>query len=76
MKRLQALSPVDAQFWPTMHELIGEIRHHVADEENDLFPKLRAACSEERLQERSLGARTRRGVGRLPRRGGCSVVEQ
>ena len=33
MKRLQALSPVDAQFWPTMHELIGEIRHHVADEE-------------------------------------------
>jgi hypothetical protein len=34
-----------------MHELIGEIRHHVADEENDLFPKLRAACSEEQLQE-------------------------
>jgi hemerythrin superfamily protein len=51
MKRLEALSPTEPQFWPTMHELIGEIRHHVADEENDLFPKLRAACSEEQLQE-------------------------
>ncbi|PZS36951.1 MAG: hemerythrin [Pseudonocardiales bacterium] len=51
MKRLEALTPTEGQFWPTMHELIGEIRHHVQDEENDLFPKLRAACSEDQLQE-------------------------
>jgi hemerythrin superfamily protein len=51
MKRLEALTPGEVEFWPTLHELIGEIRHHVQDEENDLFPKLRAACSREQLQE-------------------------
>jgi hemerythrin superfamily protein len=51
MKRLEALTPDEPGFWPTLHELIGEIRHHVAEEENSLFPMLRAACSEEQLQE-------------------------
>ncbi|MFY9806046.1 MAG: hemerythrin domain-containing protein [Pseudonocardiaceae bacterium] len=51
MKRLESLTPGEAEFWPTLHELIDEVRHHVADEENDLFPKLRAACSEEELVE-------------------------
>jgi hemerythrin superfamily protein len=51
MKRLEALTPDEFEFWPTLHELIGEIRHHVAEEENDLFPKLRAACPEEQLRE-------------------------
>ncbi|MBV9162293.1 MAG: hemerythrin domain-containing protein [Pseudonocardiales bacterium] len=51
MKRLEALAPDEPGFWPTVHELIGKIRHHVAEEENNLFPMLRAACSEEQLQE-------------------------
>lgn len=51
MKRLETLSPTDAQFWPTMHELINQVRHHVQEEENGLFPQLRAACSPQQLQE-------------------------
>lgn len=51
MVRLEALKPADADFWPTMRELITEVRHHVEDEENDLLPKLRRACSEQQLQE-------------------------
>jgi hemerythrin-like domain-containing protein len=51
MKKLEKLTPEKSEFWPTLHELIGEIRHHVGEEENNLFPKLRAACSEEELQE-------------------------
>jgi len=51
MKRLESLKPADADFWPTMRELITEVRHHVEEEENDLFPKLRRACSEPQLQE-------------------------
>lgn len=51
MKQLEALSPEQPQFWPTLHQLIGEIRHHVGEEENNLFPKLRAACSEQELAD-------------------------
>lgn len=51
MTKLESLEPNDAGFWPTMRELISSVRHHVQEEENDLFPKLRAACSEEALQD-------------------------
>jgi hemerythrin superfamily protein len=51
MKRLEALTPEQPEFWPTVRTLISEIRHHVAEEENSLFPQLRAACSEKQLQE-------------------------
>jgi hypothetical protein len=32
-------------------KLMGEIRHHVQDEEADLFPRLRSACGPEDLVE-------------------------
>jgi len=51
MKRLESLKPTDPEFWPTMLELMAEIRHHVEEEEGDLFPKLRLACSPQQLQE-------------------------
>lgn len=51
MKRLEALTPDEPDFWPTLHELMAEIRHHVEEEEEELFPKLRASCSPERLRE-------------------------
>lgn len=51
MKELEALTPDEHQFWPTLHKLMSEIRHHVSEEEHELFPKLRAACSEEQLQD-------------------------
>ncbi len=51
MTNLESLTPDDAGFWPTVHELISSVRHHVQEEENDLFPKLRAACSKQDLQD-------------------------
>jgi hemerythrin superfamily protein len=51
MKRLESLKPADTDFWPTMRELMKEIRHHVLGEEGELFPKLREACSHQQLQE-------------------------
>jgi hemerythrin superfamily protein len=51
MKRLESLKPADVDFWPTMRELMTEVRHHVHEEEDDLFPNLRLACSEEQLRE-------------------------
>jgi hemerythrin superfamily protein len=51
MKQLEELTPEQAQFWSTLHTLMSEIRHHVTEEENSLFPQLRAACSEEQLRE-------------------------
>jgi hemerythrin superfamily protein len=51
MKKLEKLTPEQPEFWPTLHELISEIRHHVGEEENNLFPKLRAACSAQELQD-------------------------
>lgn len=51
MHRLEKLTPEDPDFWPTVHQLISEVRHHLEEEEGDLFPKLAAACSVEQLRE-------------------------
>ncbi|MGH3792689.1 MAG: hemerythrin domain-containing protein, partial [Pseudonocardiaceae bacterium] len=51
MKRLESLKPTDSEFWPTLLGLMAEIRHHVEEEEGDLFPQLRLACSPQQLQE-------------------------
>ncbi|MFG3440808.1 hemerythrin domain-containing protein [Nonomuraea sp. NPDC047897] len=66
MKRLEALEPGDAEFWPTLEELMRQIRHHIQDEENDLFPRLRAACTAEELTE--LGAKVERAKKVAPTR--------
>jgi hypothetical protein len=34
-----------------VRKLMEDIRHHIEDEEGDLLPKLRQACSEADLQE-------------------------
>ncbi|MGH4014785.1 MAG: hemerythrin domain-containing protein [Pseudonocardiaceae bacterium] len=51
MTRLEALTPADADFWPAVRQLIEEVRHHLDEEEGDLFPKLRQYCSEQQLQD-------------------------
>jgi hemerythrin superfamily protein len=55
MKRLEGLEPTDAQFERELGELISAIRHHVREEEADLFPRLQAVCTERDL--RDLGRR-------------------
>ncbi|HSV64648.1 MAG TPA: hemerythrin domain-containing protein [Mycobacteriales bacterium] len=51
MKKLEKLEPADAEFWPTLQTLMADIRHHVAEEEHELFPKLRQAVPEDLLAE-------------------------
>jgi hemerythrin superfamily protein len=53
MKAIEKAGADDAQYDDLVRKLIGEIRHHVEDEENDLLPKLRDACPPEQLHELS-----------------------
>ncbi|MEH0937834.1 hemerythrin domain-containing protein [Micromonospora psammae] len=51
MKELESLDPSDPRFDELLGHLASTIRHHVQDEEADLFPRLRAACAAEELVE-------------------------
>jgi hemerythrin superfamily protein len=51
MKDLEGVDPTDPRFEELLGKLIGEIRHHVEDEEADLLPRLQEACSAEQLNE-------------------------
>ncbi|PSK66240.1 DNA nickase [Micromonospora sp. MH33] len=51
MKELASLDPSEPRFDELLTKLTATIRHHVQDEENDLFPRLRAACAREELVE-------------------------
>ncbi|WP_113698972.1 hemerythrin domain-containing protein [Nonomuraea lactucae] len=66
MKRLERLEPGDADFWPTTELLMGQIRDHIREEENDLFPQLREACPPEQLRE--LGTKVQRAKKLAPTR--------
>jgi hemerythrin superfamily protein len=58
MKQLDGLDPGHPAFDGLLAQLITDIRGHVADEETDLFPRLRAACHSDELDE--LGAKVTR----------------
>ncbi|MGN9811018.1 hemerythrin domain-containing protein [Micromonospora sp. BQ11] len=51
MKDLESLDPSDARFDELLAHLTSTIRHHVQDEESDLFPRLRAAVAREEMVE-------------------------
>ncbi|MCO1595429.1 hemerythrin domain-containing protein [Micromonospora sp. RHAY321] len=51
MKDLEALDPSDPRFDELLAHLTSTIRHHVEDEESELFPRLRAAVAGEELAE-------------------------
>jgi hemerythrin superfamily protein len=48
---LEALAPLDPAVLPAVKVLADEVRAHVAEEENDLFPRLAQALDESALQE-------------------------
>jgi hemerythrin superfamily protein len=66
MKAIEEAGSDDAQYDDLVRELIGEIRHHVEDEEDDLLPKLREVCSAEDLQD--LSRKFQRAKGMAPTR--------
>ncbi|QRP49672.1 hemerythrin domain-containing protein [Amycolatopsis sp. FDAARGOS 1241] len=51
MKQLERLDPGDDGFESLLANLMTDIRHHIEDEEQDLLPKLRAACPPEELRD-------------------------
>ncbi|MEU3254297.1 hemerythrin domain-containing protein [Streptomyces sp. NPDC006997] len=66
MKDLEGHGADDAEFDRLIGMLMTEIRSHVADEEENLFPSLRAACSAETLDE--LGDKVRQAKKTAPTR--------
>lgn len=51
MKDLEGLKPTDPRFEELLLTLMTDIRHHIQDEEANLLPRLREACSPQQLQE-------------------------
>ncbi|MEU4565636.1 hemerythrin domain-containing protein [Micromonospora sp. NPDC023956] len=51
MKELESVEPSDPRFDQLLAHLTSTIRHHVQEEETDLFPRLRAALAHEELVE-------------------------
>ncbi|MFJ9037752.1 hemerythrin domain-containing protein [Streptomyces sp. NPDC102406] len=66
MKALEGAGAGDPEFDRLIGELMTEIRSHVRDEEDNLFPRLRAAASEDELMK--LGDKVRRAKKTAPTR--------
>ncbi|MGW7053613.1 hemerythrin domain-containing protein [Streptomyces sp. NPDC054887] len=66
MKDLENYEADDPQFDMLVGKLMTEIRTHVLDEENNLFPRLREACTPEMLNE--LGEKVRQAKKTAPTR--------
>ncbi|MTE18040.1 hemerythrin domain-containing protein [Streptomyces sp. TRM43335] len=66
MKDLEGRSAADPEFDRLVGLLMREIRTHVEDEEQNLFPRLRRATSEQRLDE--LGEKVRTAKKTAPTR--------
>jgi hemerythrin superfamily protein len=49
MKELDGMDPGDPQFGVLMQQLMTSIKEHVSEEENDVFPKFRAAVDQKEL---------------------------
>ncbi|MCX4885835.1 MULTISPECIES: hemerythrin domain-containing protein [unclassified Streptomyces] len=66
MKDLESCEAGDAEFDRLVGTLMSEVRSHIADEEQNLFPQLRAACTAEALDD--LGDKVRRAKKLAPTR--------
>ncbi|OKH82267.1 hemerythrin [Mycobacterium sp. SWH-M3] len=66
MKQIEKTDTDDPRFEELVGKLIGDIRHHIEDEEQDLLPKLRAACAETDL--RKLGEKFEKAKKAAPTR--------
>ncbi|MEU9921801.1 hemerythrin domain-containing protein [Streptomyces griseoluteus] len=66
MKALEGVDAGDADFDRIVGELMAEIRAHIRDEEDNLFPRLRSAASEDQLMK--LGDKVRQAKKTAPTR--------
>ncbi len=51
MKEMEGVELTGSDFDSMLSALIGLVRTHIRDEENELFPQLRNACGEQELRE-------------------------
>lgn len=49
LKQLEGLEPAHPKFDELMSQLIAEVNHHIAEEENDALPALRSAVSNDTM---------------------------
>ncbi|USQ86600.1 hemerythrin domain-containing protein [Streptomyces phaeoluteigriseus] len=66
MKDLESCAADDPQFDRLVRMLMTEIREHIADEEGNLFPRLRSACPADALDD--LGGKVRMAKKTAPTR--------
>ncbi|MFE6054920.1 hemerythrin domain-containing protein [Kitasatospora sp. NPDC056446] len=66
LKRLENTRTDDPRMSPLLQLLMDEVAAHVQDEENNLFPMLRRACTAEQLDD--LGGKIRRAKSMAPTR--------
>lgn len=66
LKDLENVDPSDSTFNGLITKVIANVRHHVEEEEQDLLPRLQAACSENQLQD--LGEKVEKAKKMAPTR--------
>ncbi|MFJ9762060.1 hemerythrin domain-containing protein [Streptomyces sp. NPDC101149] len=66
LKQLEKMHADSSEMSPLLQQLMEEVTEHVTDEENNLFPMLRQACSSEMLGD--LGEKVRRAKAMAPTR--------
>lgn len=66
LKQLEKLDTDDPKMGPMLQQLMDEVAAHVHDEEANLFPRLRQACTPEMLDD--LGDKIRRAKSMAPTR--------
>jgi hemerythrin superfamily protein len=64
LRRLSALDPDDSEFDELMRHLVTDVRHHVEEEENEMFPKVSESLSSQELSD--LGGRLQEAKGQAP----------
>ncbi|MFI9270840.1 hemerythrin domain-containing protein [Kitasatospora sp. NPDC052896] len=66
LKRLEPMTPKDAEFPMLLQQLMDQVTEHIGDEEERLFPALREACPPAMLTD--LGDKIRRAKAMAPTR--------
>ncbi|MDP9023192.1 MAG: hemerythrin domain-containing protein [Actinomycetota bacterium] len=64
LSNIQGMEPTDPQFDAEFQQVISDVRHHVNEEENQLFPRVRQGMSDQEL--RDLGEAMQELKSRVP----------
>ena len=64
LAKLERMQPADAAFASEVEHLMSEVKHHVDEEEHEMFPKIRSAFSADHLME--LGEKLEKAKSKAP----------